>query len=76
MNIGKRIKIYIEEIIKKDRVRRKKGEAKIAVAEFNASIEPDEKLSYNPMEEAREREELENRYKEYLDRHCDYGLAK
>ncbi len=58
------------------RVNRKIREAKRAVAEFNASIEPDEKLSYNPMEEAREREELENRYKEYLDRHCDYGLAK
>jgi|TARA_B100001971_G_scaffold28049_1_gene22398 hypothetical protein len=68
MNIGEMIKNY--------RVSRKIREAKRAVAEFNASIEPDEKLSYNPMEEAREREELENRYKEYLDRHCDYGLAK
>ncbi|MDP7141619.1 MAG: hypothetical protein QF506_04645 [Candidatus Woesearchaeota archaeon] len=68
MNIGEMIKNY--------RVNRKIREAKRAVAEFNASIEPDEKLSYNPMEEAREREELENRYKEYLDRHCDYGLAK
>jgi hypothetical protein len=68
MNIGEMIRNY--------RVNRKIREAKRAVAEFNASIEPDEKLSYNPMEEAREREELENRYKEYLDRHCDYGLAK
>ena len=68
MNIG--------ELIKNYRVNRKIRKIKRKVARFNASIELDETPSYDPVKEAREREELENRFKDYLDKKCDYGLIK
>tara|TARA_Y100000310_G_scaffold5667_1_gene6580 strand:+ start:4370 stop:4573 length:204 start_codon:yes stop_codon:yes gene_type:complete len=67
MNIGK--------LVRKCKVNRKIREAKREVAKFDDSIEPD-KPSYDPVEEAGERGEFVSRFKDYLDKKCDYGLIK